>query len=225
MDFSDKLKTLRMQANMTQSQLAEHLCVTRQAVSNYEQGRSYPSMDTLARMCNLFNTSLDELLETGIKKQYMKQLLIVSVVLLFSIVSSLISFYIIAIREAISVMHLVFSIAVNFVPFLCLIIYFIFHYNPPKKINSFYGYRTRLSMQSQLAWDYAQAYFSFLYARIACILFAINAAYFIITMFLSSYGYMICSIIIFCMQMLFLPLPILFVERKLKRFKKKNEQR
>ena len=36
MEFSDKLKTLRIQANMTQSDLAEYLSISRQAVSNYE---------------------------------------------------------------------------------------------------------------------------------------------------------------------------------------------
>jgi uncharacterized membrane protein len=29
-------------------------------------------------------------------------------------------------------------------------------FKPPKKINSIYGYRTKRSMQSQEAWDYAQ---------------------------------------------------------------------
>jgi len=32
--------------------------------------------------------------------------------------------------------------------------------NPPKKINHFYGYRTKRSMKSQEAWDFAQVYSS-----------------------------------------------------------------
>ena len=31
---------------------------------------------------------------------------------------------------------------------------------PPKKINHFYGYRTRKSMRDQESWDFAQAYSS-----------------------------------------------------------------
>lgn len=36
---------------------------------------------------------------------------------------------------------------------------------PPKKINSFYGYRTKRSMASQEAWDYAQTFSSKLMLR------------------------------------------------------------
>lgn len=222
MDFSDKLKTLRLQANMTQEQLAEHLCVSRQAVSNYEQGRSYPSIDALARMCNLFNTSLDELLDTGIKRRYMKLMLIITVALFFSMLACLVSNYVVAGKEGYSELALVFGIAVFIVPFVCLIVYLIFHYKPPKKINGLYGYRTRRSMDSQLAWDYAQAYFSLVYAYIACIFFTLNIVYFVVAMFLSLNAYLICGIVLLCVQMVFLALPIFFTEQKLKLFAKKN---
>ena len=62
MEFSDRLKSLRLQADMTQAELAEKLSVTRQAVSNYEQGRSFPSLDVLAEIGRIFDVSLDELL-------------------------------------------------------------------------------------------------------------------------------------------------------------------
>ena len=39
MEFSEKLKTLRIEADLTQSELANKLFLTRQAISNYEQGR------------------------------------------------------------------------------------------------------------------------------------------------------------------------------------------
>ena len=62
MEFSDRLKSLRLQADMTQAELAEKLSVTRQAVSNYEQSRSFPSLDVLAEIGRIFDVSLDELL-------------------------------------------------------------------------------------------------------------------------------------------------------------------
>ena len=37
---------------------------------------------------------------------------------------------------------------------------------PPKKINSFYGYRTPKSMKSQEQWDYAQKYSSKLMVKL-----------------------------------------------------------
>lgn len=47
-------------------------------------------------------------------------------------------------------------------PFLCGIVFmtagFIQFKFPPGKINSFYGYRTNLSMKSQRNWDFAQKY-------------------------------------------------------------------
>jgi len=47
-------------------------------------------------------------------------------------------------------------------PFLCGIVFmtagFIQFKFPPKKINSIYGYRTKLSMKSQRNWDFAQRY-------------------------------------------------------------------
>lgn len=78
MEFSEKLKTLRAEANLTQNELAEKLVISRQAISNYEQGRSYPSIDILVGMCKLFHTSLDDLLSSGVRKRYMKRMLVLS---------------------------------------------------------------------------------------------------------------------------------------------------
>ena len=152
----------------------------------------------------------------------MKLMLIISAALFFSMLACLVSNYIVAGQEGYSELALVFGIAVFIVPFICLSVYLIFHYKPPKKINGFYGYRTRRSMASQLTWDYAQAYFSLVYAYIACILFALNIVYFIVAMFLSLNAYLICGIVHLCVQTLFLPMPVFFTEQKLKLFGKKN---
>lgn len=62
MKFHEKIFGLRKQAGMTQSELAEKLNVSRQAVSRWEMGSAKPEVDTLIAMCDLFGVSLDYLL-------------------------------------------------------------------------------------------------------------------------------------------------------------------
>ena len=47
--------------NLSQEQLAESLNVTRQSVSKWESGASYPEMDKLLALCKIFNCGLDDL--------------------------------------------------------------------------------------------------------------------------------------------------------------------
>ena len=65
--FSEKLTALRMSRKMTQEQLAEKLDVTRQSVQKWESGASFPSIDKLVAIADLFSASLDGLCrdETG----------------------------------------------------------------------------------------------------------------------------------------------------------------
>ena len=62
MAFSDNLAYLRAQRNLTQEQLAEKLGVSRQSVSKWESSASFPEMDTILKLCDLFSVSLDTLL-------------------------------------------------------------------------------------------------------------------------------------------------------------------
>lgn len=62
MEFNDKLQQLRKQKNLTQEELAEALYVSRTAVSKWESGRGYPSIDSLKAISKLFSVSVDELL-------------------------------------------------------------------------------------------------------------------------------------------------------------------
>lgn len=62
MSFSENLQFFRARHTMTQEQLAERLDVSRQSVSKWESGLSYPEMDTLLKLCDLFGTDLDTLL-------------------------------------------------------------------------------------------------------------------------------------------------------------------
>lgn len=60
--FAKQLEKLRNAYNLTQTQLADELCVTKQTVSNWENGNILPSVDTLIRICNFFNVSTDYIL-------------------------------------------------------------------------------------------------------------------------------------------------------------------
>lgn len=61
-DFGNVLKTLRLKANMTQSQLAQKLGVTKSVISAYETGLRMPSYDILIHIAQIYNVSTDYLL-------------------------------------------------------------------------------------------------------------------------------------------------------------------
>ncbi|WP_325199731.1 helix-turn-helix domain-containing protein [Oscillibacter sp.] len=67
MSFSENLQFLRSQAGVTQEQLAEQLDVTRQSVSKWESAQSFPEMDTLLRICDLYDVNLDTLLRGSVE--------------------------------------------------------------------------------------------------------------------------------------------------------------
>ena len=56
------IKKLRMEQGMTQDQLAQALNVTRQAVSNWETGKTQPSIETLTAIAGLFGITVEELI-------------------------------------------------------------------------------------------------------------------------------------------------------------------
>lgn len=62
MELGEKLLTLRKQKGWTQEELAEALYVSRTAISKWESGRGYPSIDSLKAISKLFSVSIDELL-------------------------------------------------------------------------------------------------------------------------------------------------------------------
>lgn len=62
MEFSEKLQELRKAKGLTQEQLAECIFVSRTAVSKWESGRGYPSIDSLKEIAKFFSVTVDELL-------------------------------------------------------------------------------------------------------------------------------------------------------------------
>lgn len=67
MKFEEKLQSLRKKSNLSQEALADKLGVSRQAVSKWESGTSYPEMDKLIMMSKLFKCSLDDLVNDQVK--------------------------------------------------------------------------------------------------------------------------------------------------------------
>ena len=63
--FGRYLAALRKKADMTQMELADRLCVTRQAISKYEQGESFPNVSILVLIAEVFHITLDELIGSG----------------------------------------------------------------------------------------------------------------------------------------------------------------
>lgn len=67
--FVQRLKELRMDANISQKKLSENLCLSQQAVAKWETGKSTPDPETLLKIAEYFDVSVDYLLgKTDIKK-------------------------------------------------------------------------------------------------------------------------------------------------------------
>ena len=62
MEFHEKLQELRKSRGLTQEELAEDLYVSRTAVSKWESGRGYPSIDSLKEISKYFSVTIDDLL-------------------------------------------------------------------------------------------------------------------------------------------------------------------
>ena len=64
MEFNEKLQELRKGRGLTQEELAEELFVSRTAISKWESGRGYPSIDSLKEISQFFSVSIDELISS-----------------------------------------------------------------------------------------------------------------------------------------------------------------
>ena len=62
MEFNEKLQELRKSRSLTQEELAKALFVSRTAISKWEQGRGYPSLDSLKEISRFFSVSIDDLI-------------------------------------------------------------------------------------------------------------------------------------------------------------------
>ena len=63
MDIGNKIQTIRTNNGMTQAEFAEKFNVIRQSVSNWENNKHYPDLDTLCKISDEYNVSFDILLK------------------------------------------------------------------------------------------------------------------------------------------------------------------
>ena len=63
MVFNNRIKELRKEKNITQLRLSTELNVSQEAISSYESGKSTPSVASLIKMSEIFNTSMDYIMD------------------------------------------------------------------------------------------------------------------------------------------------------------------
>ena len=67
MELGGQIKRHRTRLGLSQEELADRIFVTRQSVSNWENSRTYPDLQSLLRLSDLFGLSLDELIKGDIE--------------------------------------------------------------------------------------------------------------------------------------------------------------
>lgn len=72
MSFSENLQFLRKKKDMTQEQLSEKLEVSRQSVSKWESGVTYPEMDKILQICQMFHCNMDDLMQGDISRVFVE---------------------------------------------------------------------------------------------------------------------------------------------------------
>lgn len=83
-DIGKNIKQLRIEQDMTQDQMAEKLFVTRQTVSNYENGKSRPDVDMLVQIAQILDADVNTLIygpPITSSRKAQKRLVIVSLIL------------------------------------------------------------------------------------------------------------------------------------------------
>ena len=63
MELSNRIKEERNKLNLSQDALASELHVSRQAISKWETGQSYPDLEKLIQLSNIFEVTIDELVK------------------------------------------------------------------------------------------------------------------------------------------------------------------
>ena len=67
MEIGNKIMSLRKKSGLSQEELAEKIGVTRQTISKWELGETYPDLKQAKELSNVFKVSLDELTDNDIK--------------------------------------------------------------------------------------------------------------------------------------------------------------
>ena len=67
MFIGEKIKTCRMESGLSQEDLAEKLDTSRQTISSWENGKTYPSIKQITILSNLFNVSIEVLIKEDVE--------------------------------------------------------------------------------------------------------------------------------------------------------------
>lgn len=67
MELNEQIKNYRTEMKISQEELAEKIYVTRQSISNWENGKTYPDIHSLLLLSSLFGISLDQLVKGDIE--------------------------------------------------------------------------------------------------------------------------------------------------------------
>lgn len=68
MELGQHIKGHRARLDMSQEHLAEAIFVSRQTISNWETGRTYPDVQSLLLLSNLFDVSVDDLIKGDVEE-------------------------------------------------------------------------------------------------------------------------------------------------------------
>lgn len=110
------IRELRLAHNMTQEELGDAVYVTRKAVSKWENGNCYPSLDIFPRLADIFGVSLEELLSGEFKEGYFNENKCINFIIKMA-----------RNRNVILIKRFLFIISI-----MCLLIFFYENYNATK---------------------------------------------------------------------------------------------
>ena len=99
MELSKQIKRYRSEAHLSQEELAEKVFVSRQTISNWENDKSYPDVNSLLLISEVFQISLDNLIKGDVERmrkeideqerlRFRKDSMIAAILLLVAILST-----------------------------------------------------------------------------------------------------------------------------------------
>lgn len=126
MNLSEKIIKIREENDLTQEEFAARIFVTRQAVSKYERGVSYPSLDILRLISKEFKVSMNDLLDVSEKEKNKDYkaigfkhygFIVIYLVMLLFLIGILVTFNILSIQANAELLELIIYNAL-----ICLVI-------------------------------------------------------------------------------------------------------
>lgn len=141
MELNSQIKKYRTELGLSQEELAEKVYVTRQTVSNWETGKSYPDIHSLLLLGALFDLSLDQLIKGDLET--MKEIINEQEVKKFNRYSTILSvLFALAIASAVPLFMWLEVYA--FIPFgviWAVTLFFAFKVDKLKKANNIRTYK------------------------------------------------------------------------------------